>query len=102
MTVAELAAAGVPSVLVPLPGAPGDHQAANARVLADAGAARVLLDEQCDAAHLDQVAGTLLRDPARLADMSAAARTVGRPGAATRVAEFVERCAGFGVKKADG
>ena len=42
MTVAELAAAGVPSILVPLPGAPGDHQTANARVLERAGAAVVL------------------------------------------------------------
>ena len=42
MTVAELAVAGVPSVLVPLPGAPGDHQTANARVLERAGGAVVL------------------------------------------------------------
>ena len=42
MTVAELAVAGCPAVLVPLPGAPGDHQTANARVLERAGGARIL------------------------------------------------------------
>ena len=47
MTVAELAVAGVPSVLVPLPGAPGDHQTANARVLERAGAAVLLPDADC-------------------------------------------------------
>ncbi len=47
-TVAELAAVGLPSILVPLPGAPGDHQTANARHLADAGAAVLVPDGRDD------------------------------------------------------
>ena len=47
ITVAELDDAGVPSVLVPLPRAPGDHQMKNARALADAGGARLVLDAEC-------------------------------------------------------
>jgi len=93
MTVAELAVAGVPAVLVPLPGAPGDHQTANARHLVDAGAACMLADAECDAEHLDAVAGALLADPDRLAAMAGAARALGRPDAASRVADLVERCA---------
>src|SRR5262249_55399884 len=51
ITVAELAAAGVPAVLVPLPGAPGDHQTRNAEALVDAGAAIIVPDADCDAAR---------------------------------------------------
>ena len=90
MTVAELAAAGVPSVLVPLPGAPGDHQTANARALVEAGAAVLVPDAECDAARLDAVVGELLGDDARLQAMSVAARALGAPGAAERVAAIVE------------
>ncbi len=89
MTVAELASAGVPAVLVPLPGAPSDHQTANARVLADAGAAVMLADEDCDAAALERVVGELLSDTDRLAAMGVRARAHGRPDAARRVADVV-------------
>ncbi len=93
ITVAELAAAGVPSVLVPLPGAPGDHQARNAEALVQAGAAVVVEDDDCDAARLDTELGGLLGDPARLEAMAAGARTLGRPGAAARLADLVEEVA---------
>jgi undecaprenyldiphospho-muramoylpentapeptide beta-N-acetylglucosaminyltransferase len=89
-TVAELAVLGVPAVLVPLPGAPGDHQTANARVLERAGAAVVVLDAELDADHLVAVVDELLGDPARLAAMAKAAAAVGRPDAAERVAALVE------------
>ena len=52
VTVAELAVIGVPAVLVPLPGAPGDHQTINARALAAAGGAVVVPDGQCSGARL--------------------------------------------------
>ncbi len=67
MTVAELAVTGVPSILVPLPGAPGDHQTANARVLERAGAAVLLPDDRCDADALATALDGLLGqpDPAR-------------------------------------
>lgn len=89
-TVAELTVAGVPAVLVPLPGAPGDHQTANARALVDAGAAVLLEDQRCDAARLAATVDELLEDPERLPAMAKAARTLGRPDAAARVAEVVD------------
>ncbi len=87
--VAELAAAGVPSVLVPLPNAPGDHQTGNARAMETAGAAVMLADAECSGATLDATLEPLLSDPARLEAMAAAARHLGRPGAAGRVADLM-------------
>lgn len=95
-TIAELTVAGVPSVLVPLSGSPGDHQVRNARTLEDAGAAVVVLDEECDAPRLDAVVSELLAEPDRLARMSAAARELGRPDAAARLADLVEEHARAG------
>jgi UDP-N-acetylglucosamine--N-acetylmuramyl-(pentapeptide) pyrophosphoryl-undecaprenol N-acetylglucosamine transferase len=89
-SVAELAVVGLPSVLVPLPGAPGDHQTANALALVDAGAAVLLPDPQCDDARVDAEVASLLDEPALLARMSAAARSVARPDAGDRVAALVE------------
>ena len=92
-TVAELAAAGVPSVLVPLPGAPGDHQTRNAQALVDAGAAVLVPDAECTGARLAAELEPLLADPARLEAMSAAARTLARPQAADDLAQLVEATA---------
>jgi UDP-N-acetylglucosamine--N-acetylmuramyl-(pentapeptide) pyrophosphoryl-undecaprenol N-acetylglucosamine transferase len=93
VTVAELAAAGVPSVLVPWPGAADDHQTDNARVMEKAGAAVLLPDAQADGARLDAVARDLLLDPERLSSMSAAAHSLARPDAADRLADLVEETA---------
>ena len=89
-TVAELAVVGRAAVLVPLPIAPYDHQAANARQLVDAGAAIMLRDHEVTGERLAAELEPLLADPARLAAMGDAARTVGRPDAADRVAQLVE------------
>jgi len=88
-TVAELCATGVPSVLVPLPGAPGDHQTANAAVLERAGAAVVLEDARLSGEALDGVLSGLLDDAARRRSMAAAARSLARPDAASRIARVV-------------
>jgi UDP-N-acetylglucosamine--N-acetylmuramyl-(pentapeptide) pyrophosphoryl-undecaprenol N-acetylglucosamine transferase len=88
-TVAELAVAGVPSVLVPLPGAPGDHQSANARALARAGAAVLVPDPQAGHDRLGSILEELLGDPVRLRTMGEAARALGRPDAAGRIGELV-------------
>jgi UDP-N-acetylglucosamine--N-acetylmuramyl-(pentapeptide) pyrophosphoryl-undecaprenol N-acetylglucosamine transferase len=92
-TVAELAAAGVPSVLVPLPGAPGDHQTRNAQALVDAGAAVLVPDAECTGARLAAELEPLLADPGRLEAMAAAARTLARPEAAADLASLVESVA---------
>jgi UDP-N-acetylglucosamine--N-acetylmuramyl-(pentapeptide) pyrophosphoryl-undecaprenol N-acetylglucosamine transferase len=92
-TVAELAAVGLPSVLVPLPGAPGDHQTANARQLADTGAAVLVPDPAMTAARLVTEVDALLGDPARLSAMASAAAAGARRDAAEAVAGLVEASA---------
>ena len=92
-TVAELAVIGVPSVLVPLPGAPGDHQTRNAAAFEDAGAAVMIPDAECSGARLGEVLAPILSDPGRRATMAAAARSLGHEGAADRVAELAEAVA---------
>jgi len=94
VTVAELAAAGVPAVLVPWSGAAGDHQTRNAEALVDAGGAVLVADRDCSTEHLDEIVTPLLADPVRLARMGEAARTLARPDAADRLADLVEEVAG--------
>lgn len=89
-SVAELAVVGVPAILVPLPGAPADHQTANARALVDAGAAVLVPDGECDGARIAAELTALLDAPARRSAMADAARRLGRPDAAARVADLVE------------
>jgi UDP-N-acetylglucosamine--N-acetylmuramyl-(pentapeptide) pyrophosphoryl-undecaprenol N-acetylglucosamine transferase len=90
MTVAELLVTGVPAILVPLPGAPGDHQTRNAQALVTAGAAVLMPDAECDGERLAAALDALLADADRLAAMGQAARGLGHPDAAARVAELVE------------
>jgi UDP-N-acetylglucosamine--N-acetylmuramyl-(pentapeptide) pyrophosphoryl-undecaprenol N-acetylglucosamine transferase len=93
-TIAELTAVGLPAVLVPLPGAPSDHQTRNAQTLERAGAAVMLRDGECDPARLDDVVSRLLGAPDRLEGMSRAARSLGRRDAAERLSDLVEEHAG--------
>ncbi|NGO76154.1 UDP-N-acetylglucosamine--N-acetylmuramyl-(pentapeptide) pyrophosphoryl-undecaprenol N-acetylglucosamine transferase [Streptomyces sp. YC504] len=93
-TVAELAATGVPAVLVPYPHAPGDHQTHNARVLTDAGAGLLLPDPETTAEHLADLIGPLLDRPERLAAMARAADPGPHARAADLLAAEVLRLAG--------
>ena len=90
MTVAELLVAGVPAILVPLPGAPRDHQTRNAEAMVGMGAAVHVPDPECTGDRLAEELDALLRDPERLAAMSEAARRHAHPDAAARVAELVD------------
>lgn len=90
-TVAELALAGVPAVLVPLPGSPGDHQGANARGMAGAGGAVVVADADLDGARLARQLDALFAEPDRLEAMGEAAMARARPDAAAAVARLVEQ-----------
>ena len=92
-SVFEIAAYGLPAILVPYPHAAGDHQAANARWMADAGAAIVVPDEQLTPARLAREVAALLANPARLAAMAAASRRLARPHAAREVADELQAAA---------
>lgn len=90
-TVAELAIAGRPSILVPLPGAIDDHQTENARALAAAGGAWVVPQPRFTVAALTDQLTNLLPDPAALARAAVNARLVARPNAAAALADVVEQ-----------
>ena len=92
----EVAAAGLPAVLVPYPHAAADHQTANARWMTDAGAAVVIRDEDVTPQKLDEVVGALLQDPAKLAAMAEASRALARPDAARDIANEVLAAAARG------
>jgi UDP-N-acetylglucosamine:LPS N-acetylglucosamine transferase len=90
LTVAELLVSGMPAILVPLPGAPRDHQTRNAEALVAAGAAVMVPDAECSAERLAAELTALLSDTARLSVMRAVARELGHPDAAAAVAELVD------------
>ena len=89
MSVAELCAAGCPSVLVPLPTAAADHQTLNADALEAAGAAVARREADLAPGELWDLCRSLLRDHERLAAMAAAARSRGNSGAADDIAAAV-------------
>ena len=89
-TVAELAVVGVPAILVPLPGAPADHQTANARAFVQAGGGLLRPDSQMHGDQLVSDVDDLLHDPERLAAMGKAAASLGVRDAADRVAALAE------------
>jgi UDP-N-acetylglucosamine--N-acetylmuramyl-(pentapeptide) pyrophosphoryl-undecaprenol N-acetylglucosamine transferase len=92
-TVAELAAIGRPSILVPLPHAIDQDQFANAGVLHGAGGALRLVQEMFTPERLAAEIAALAASPQRLAAMAAAARSIGRVDAAERLADLVLRVA---------
>jgi len=88
-TVSELAVIGRPSILVPFPHALDQDQAANAAILAAAGAATVVPQTQFTAERLAELVRAALADPAALAKAAAAAQSVGVANAADRLADVV-------------
>lgn len=88
MTVAELACAGVPAVLVPFPFAVDDHQTGNAAFLAEAGAGWLMQQKDLSAEKLAALIGGL--DRVALAAMSVKARALAKPDATARVADVCE------------
>ncbi len=92
-TVFELMATGVPCVLVPLPIAPRDHQAANAAAVAATGGALVVPDGELDVDRLERELDGLLADRAALAERSRAMRAAAQVDAAERAAAVVEAAA---------
>jgi UDP-N-acetylglucosamine--N-acetylmuramyl-(pentapeptide) pyrophosphoryl-undecaprenol N-acetylglucosamine transferase len=93
-SVAELAAAGKPSLLVPFAAAADEHQKRNAEAMVAAGASLMLEEPDLDVpGRLLNAIAALLTHPARLAAMSAAARTQAHPDAAYRIADRLARLA---------
>jgi len=86
MSLAELAAWGLPAVLIPLPTAAANHQLHNARALADAGAALLIEQALVSGAAVANEVGALLGNPARLAGLSERMRARARPNAAREIA----------------
>ncbi len=91
MTVAELACAGVPAVLVPFPHAVDDHQTGNARFLSEAGAGWLMQQRDLTAEQLAALIGGL--DRPTLAEMSARATALAKPDATRQVADICEALA---------
>src|SRR5215475_1427661 len=94
-TVAELAAIGRPSILVPLPGAIDQDQFANAGVLSEAGGALRIAQSDFTPDRLAAEISALASEPARLGAMAKAARSVGRLDAAERLADLVVKVSGI-------
>jgi UDP-N-acetylglucosamine--N-acetylmuramyl-(pentapeptide) pyrophosphoryl-undecaprenol N-acetylglucosamine transferase len=88
--VAELAAAGRASLLVPFPGATDQHQLENARAMEQAGAARVIVQSELTPERLVAEIQGLMASPATLEEMETSARSLARPDAAARIANLVE------------
>ncbi len=93
-SVFELTARGRPAVLVPYPHATGDHQSANARWMADTGAATVIDDSRLDADALLSAVDAILGDEQTLLRMSEASAGLAMPDAAARIADRIVEAAG--------
>ena len=89
-TCSELAVAALPSLLIPLKIAMDDHQRFNALSLVEAGGAEVVLEDEATVERLTAGLLALLGDPARLAAMSAGARSAALPDATVELADMVE------------
>jgi UDP-N-acetylglucosamine--N-acetylmuramyl-(pentapeptide) pyrophosphoryl-undecaprenol N-acetylglucosamine transferase len=93
-SVFEIAAHGLPAILVPYPQASGDHQSANARWMSDAGAAVTIPDGELTGPRLAREVASLLGDRGRLAAKRPASRRLARPDAAREVAGELLAAAG--------
>lgn len=94
VTLAEVTALGRPAILVPYPHAAEAHQERNARAVADAGGAVMILNRDLTGDRLAQAILDLARDPARRAVMAAGSRTLGRPRATAVMLALVEEMVG--------
>ncbi len=101
MTITELTACGIPSVLVPYPYAARDHQTLNARGLVDRGAAEMIPDRDLDAGTLADHIESLLRDEPRLRRMGRNARAFSRTNAAERIVRSIEELAGLSARPSE-
>jgi UDP-N-acetylglucosamine--N-acetylmuramyl-(pentapeptide) pyrophosphoryl-undecaprenol N-acetylglucosamine transferase len=99
-TIAELTAAGRPAILIPLPSATDNHQVANAREMAKAGGARMILQKNFTPVELAKQMQKLGLAPDQLANAAERAKAVGRPNAGRDLADLVERIGGRNAETA--
>jgi UDP-N-acetylglucosamine--N-acetylmuramyl-(pentapeptide) pyrophosphoryl-undecaprenol N-acetylglucosamine transferase len=99
-TIAELTAAGRPAILIPLPTATDNHQVANAREMAKAGGARMILQKNFTPVELAKQMQKLGLAPDQLANAAERAKAVGRPNAGRDLADLVERIGGRNAETA--
>ncbi|MGH9768935.1 MAG: undecaprenyldiphospho-muramoylpentapeptide beta-N-acetylglucosaminyltransferase [Blastocatellia bacterium] len=95
-TVAELAAAGKPAIMIPFPFAADDHQRKNAEAIERAGAGRMILQAELTPERLAKEMLWLIRDPQQLCRMAEASKNLGHPDAARRVVDLAMRIVGSG------
>ena len=88
-SIADITVIGRPAILIPFAAATGDHQTANARALAENGAAIVLPESVLDADSVTRDLRAILADPPRAEAMAGAALSLGRPDAAARLHDLV-------------
>jgi len=89
-TCAEVAAAGRAAIMVPLPTAADDHQRKNAEALERAGAAKMILQTDLNDESLSNEIKTLIEAPDKITEMESAAKSLGRPDAASSVVDIIE------------
>ncbi|MEX0706906.1 MAG: undecaprenyldiphospho-muramoylpentapeptide beta-N-acetylglucosaminyltransferase [Woeseia sp.] len=94
LTVAELAAAGLPAIFIPYPAAVDDHQSANARPMVDAGAAAMIQESELDPSALAELLTSWLGDRDALRARAGKARELARPDALDRIAGYCLELAG--------
>lgn len=95
-TTAELIAAGKASIMIPFPFATDDHQRKNAEALVEAGAAKMILQQELSAERLAKEITTIAQDPEELSEMEKAARQLARGDAAVAAVDLIEELAGRG------
>ncbi|MBO7743882.1 undecaprenyldiphospho-muramoylpentapeptide beta-N-acetylglucosaminyltransferase [Paenibacillus sp. MWE-103] len=93
-SLAELTALGVPSILIPSPNVTNNHQEANARSLAEAGAAEMILERDLNGAVLFERIGRIMNNPFVHEEMGAAAKALGKPDSAPAIVRELRRLTG--------
>ncbi len=102
LSISELSAVGLPSILVPYPYAADDHQVSNARILVETGGAVMITDGELSGEALEATVAALMNDPERLRRMKEALSTIARRDAAGRIAEDICALLGAPADRATG
>ena len=86
----EIAAAGIPAILIPSPNVTANHQEKNARVLSDNGAAILVLEKECTPEGVYQTVKELLEDREKAESMASALRSMAVPDSAEKICAVIE------------